>query len=83
VFEPFTVNVLPVVAGEEADVNDVNASASGSFAVTKKLRRAPSFTACVAGAVTVGGRSTLVTVTVVLAVPCSVFEAVKSTVYAP
>jgi hypothetical protein len=33
-FEAFTVNVLPVVGGEEADVNDVNASASGSFAVT-------------------------------------------------
>jgi len=82
-FEGFTVNVLPVVGGEDADVKDVNASLSGSFAVTEKLRRAPSLTVCVAGAVTVGGRSTFVTVTVVLAVPDSVFEAVKSTKYVP
>jgi len=79
----FTVNVLPVVGGEEADVNDVNASASGSFAVTEKEISVFSFPDAVAGAVTVGGRSTFVTVTVVLAVPDSVFEAVKSTRYVP
>jgi hypothetical protein len=48
--------------------------------VTVKLRRTPSFTVCVAGAVTTGARSTLFTVTVVVAVPVSPFAAVKVTV---
>ena len=51
------VNVLPVVAGDEAAVKDVIVLASGSFADTVNERRAFSFTVCVAGAVTVGGRS--------------------------
>ena len=69
VFPAPAVNVLPVVAGELAAVRDVIASPSGSAAVTVKLRATPSFTDCVAGAVTVGARSTLMTVNVVAAEP--------------
>ena len=71
VFPAPAVNVLPVVAGELAAVRDVIASPSGSAAVTVKLRATPSFTDCVAGAVTVGARSTFTTVKVVAAVPVS------------
>src|SRR5262245_32789337 len=81
-FEGTVVNVLPVVAGVEAAVS-VNASASGSPADTVKVISVFSFPDAVAGAVTVGGRSTLVTVRVVLADPVSAFEAVKSTLYVP
>jgi hypothetical protein len=83
VFVPFTVNVLPVVAGEEAAVKDVMALPSGSDAVTVKLRRTPSFTDCVAGAVTTGARSPTDTVSVVVAEPESVFDAVNVSVYVP
>ena len=44
VFVPFAVNVLPVVAGEEAAVNEVIASPSGSIADTVNVRRLPSVT---------------------------------------
>jgi hypothetical protein len=71
------VKVLPVVAGEEAAVKDVMVLPSGSFAVTVKERRAFSFTDCVAGAVTVGGRSPIVTVRAVAAEPESAFAAVN------
>jgi hypothetical protein len=86
VFPAPAVNVLPVVAGEEAAVNVVIAWPSGSVAVTEKLRRAPSFTVCVAGAVTTGARSTLFTVIVVDAEPDAagvVVDAVNVTVYVP
>ena len=42
-----------------------------------------SFPEAVAGAVTVGARSTFVTVTVVAAEPLSAFDAVNVTVYVP
>jgi hypothetical protein len=82
-FEAFTVKTLPVVGGDEAAVNELIASPSGSFAVTLKLMFVFSSPDAVAGAVTVGARSTLATATVVLAVPDSEFEAVKSTEYVP
>jgi hypothetical protein len=80
VLPPPAVKVLPVVAGEEAAVNEVIASASGSAAVTVKVISVFSFPEAVAGAVTTGARSEFVTVTVVAAEPESVFVAVKVTV---
>jgi hypothetical protein len=77
------VKVLPVVAGEEAAVNELIASPSGSFADTVKVISEFSAPEAVAGAVTVGARSTLFTVTTVDAVPESAFAAVKVTVYVP
>jgi hypothetical protein len=44
------------------------------------VRRFPSVTVCVAGAVTTGARSTLFTVITVDAVPVSPFDAVNVTV---
>src|SRR5512143_1778900 len=58
-------------------------SPSGSLAVTVKVRRTFSLTDCVAGAVTVGARSTFVTVICVRAEPLSVFDAVNVTLYVP
>jgi hypothetical protein len=63
-FDAFVVKVLPVVGGEEDAVNEV-IGPSGSIAVTVNVRRFPSVTDWVAGAVTTGARSTLFTVTVV------------------
>jgi hypothetical protein len=83
VFAAFAVKVLPVVAGEEAAVNELIASPSGSFADTVKVMSVPSFPDAVAGAVTVGARSTLVTVTTVEAEPERAFDAVTVTVYVP
>ena len=78
------VNVLPVVAGDEAAVKDVIVLASGSFADTVNERRAFSFTVCVAGAVTVGGLSAgAPIVSVVAAEPESPFAAVKVSVNVP
>ncbi len=78
------VNVLPVVAGEEAAVKDVMALPSGSFAVTVKERRTFSFTVCVAGAVTVGGLSAgAPIVSVVAAEPDRAFAAVNVSVNVP
>jgi hypothetical protein len=54
VFPAPAVNVLPVVAGEEAAVKDVIAGPSGSAAVTVKVISVFSFPETVAGAVTVG-----------------------------
>ena len=67
VFVPFGVNVAPVGSG--AAVNEVMAPPSGSLAVTVKLRAEFSATVCVAGADTVGARSTLATMIWVFAVP--------------
>jgi hypothetical protein len=83
VFVAFAVNVLPVVAGEEAAVKDVIALPSGSDAVTVNVRVLPSFTVCVAGAETVGARSPAVTMSVVVAEPESVFVAVNVSVNVP
>jgi hypothetical protein len=77
------VKVLPVVAGEEAAVNELIASPSGSFADTVKVISVFSFPDAVAGAVTVGARSTLFTVTNVDAEPERAFDAVTVTVYVP
>ena len=55
------------------------ASPSGSEAVTVKVVSWPSFVDIVAGAVTTGARSTLVTVIAVVAVPESAFDAVNVT----
>jgi hypothetical protein len=77
------VNVLPVVAGEEAAVKDVMALPSGSFAVTVKVISVPSFPEAVAGAVTVGGLSPAVTVSVVAAEPDRAFDAVNVSVNVP
>jgi hypothetical protein len=79
VFEAFTVNVLPVVAGELDDVKDVIVFASGSVADTVKLPATFCWKDAVAGAVTVGARSTLFTVTVVAAEPERAFVAVTVT----
>jgi hypothetical protein len=68
VLPAFVVNVLPVVAGEEDAVNEASVAASASDAVTTKVRRLPSVTDCVAGAVTTGARFTLFTVIAVDAV---------------
>ena len=78
-----TVKTLPVVAGEEAAVSELIASPSGSFTVTLKLMFVFSFPDAVAGAVTAGARSTLVTVTWVDDEAESVFVAVNVTVYVP
>jgi hypothetical protein len=70
VFPAFAVNVLPVVAGELAAVREAIVWPSGSTADTVNVRLIPSFTLCVAGAVTTGARSaTSFTVITVAAVP--------------
>src|SRR5512138_1700945 len=58
-------------------VNDVMASPSASFAETVTVRSEFSFTEAVAGAVTVGARSTLLTVIAVDAEPDRAFVAVN------
>jgi hypothetical protein len=73
------VNVAPAVMAVPAAVSEVIAWASGSFAETVKLKSEFSFTEAVAGAVTVGARSTLLTVIAVDAEPESVFVAVNVT----
>jgi hypothetical protein len=75
------VKVLP--AGKEAAVNEVIAWPSGSAADTVKVISVFSAPEAVAGAVTTGARSTLLTVTTVAAVPDRAFDAVKVTVYVP
>ena len=77
------VKLLPVVAGDEAAVNETIASPSGSFADTVKVISVPSFPDAVAGAVTTGARSNCVTWTVVAAEPERAFAAVTVTVYVP
>ena len=73
----FAVNVAP--AGSAEAVRLVIASPSGSDAVTTKVISVFSAPVAVAGAVTTGARSTLVTVMTVVAEPESVFVAVKVT----
>ena len=77
------VKVLPVVAGEEAAVNVVIACPSGSAAVTLTVPATLLAKLAVAGAVTTGARSTLLTVTVVDAEPLSAFVAVTVSVLVP
>ena len=74
------VKLLPVVAGDEAAVNELIASPSGSDADTVKLPATPWLKDWLAGAVTTGARSTLFTVTIVAAVPERAFDAVTVTV---
>src|SRR6185503_13962133 len=71
------VNVAPAVMAEPAAVSEVIACASGSFAETVNESAAPTVPFCVAGAVTVGGRSTLFTVIAVDAEPERAFVAVN------
>ena len=70
-------NVAPAVTAEPEAVSEVMASPSGSLAVTLTVRSEFSFTEAVAGAVTVGARSTLLTVIAVDAEPDNVFVAVN------
>jgi hypothetical protein len=83
VLPAFVVKVLPVVAGEEAAVNEAIASPSGSPADTVKLPATPSLKDAVAGAVTTGARSIWFTVIAVEAEPERAFDAVNVTVYVP
>jgi len=75
--EAFAVNVAPVGSG--AAVRDAMASPSGSAAVTVNVMRTLEEPLTVAGAVTTGARSVLVTVIAVAAVPESAFDAVNVT----
>ena len=77
VFVAFAVNVAP--AGKPVAVRLVIVSPSGSEAVTVKVISGFSAPVTVAGAVTTGARSTLVTVMLVVAEPESVFVAVNVT----
>jgi hypothetical protein len=77
VFAAFFVNVAP--AGRGAATRLVMASPSGSAADTVKVISVFSAPEAVAGAVTTGARSTLVTVIVVDAEPLRAFEAVNVT----
>ena len=70
-------NVAPAVMAVPAAVSDVIASPSGSLAVTETMSSEPSFTEAVAGAVTTGARSTLLTVIAVDAEPERAFVAVN------
>jgi hypothetical protein len=83
VLVPFAVNVLPVVAGEEAAVNEVIAWPSGSDADTVKVISVFSFPEAEAGAVTAGGRSLGDTVSDVAAEPDNAFDAVNVSMYVP
>jgi len=73
------VNVAPAVTAVPAAVSEVMASPSTSAALTLTARGEFSFTEAVAGAVTVGARSTLFTVIDVDAEPDNVFVAVNVT----
>ena len=65
VFPAFVVNVLPVVGGLLAAVNETIASPSGSAADTVNVSREFSLVALVAGAVTTGARGQSQMLTVV------------------
>jgi hypothetical protein len=71
------VNVAP--EGTPVAVSEVMGSPSGSVTVKFRVRRWPSATEAVAGAVTTGARSTLVTVMAVELEPASAFLAVNVT----
>ena len=77
VLAAFAVNVAP--AGSGAAVSDAIASPSGSAALTVNVISEFSAPEAVAGAVTTGARSTLVTVIAVVAEPLSAFDAVNVT----
>jgi glucosamine 6-phosphate synthetase-like amidotransferase/phosphosugar isomerase protein len=79
VFAAFFVNTAPAVMAVPVAVRLVMASPSGSTADTVKVISVFSAPEAVAGAVTTGARSTLVTVTVVDAEPLRAFEAVNVT----
>ena len=79
VFEAFFVKTAPAVMAVPVAVRLVMASPSGSEAVTRTVSSEPSATVAVAGAVTTGARSKLVTVIVVVAEPESAFDAVNVT----
>ena len=70
-------NVAPAVMAVPEAVSEVIASPSMSDAETPTVRSEFSFTEAVAGAVTVGARSTLFTVIAVDAEPDNVFVAVN------
>src|SRR6185436_12567729 len=71
------VNVAPAVMAVPAAVSEVIAWPSGSFAETVNERSTPTEPLAVAGAVTVGARSTLFTVIAVEAEPERAFVAVN------
>jgi hypothetical protein len=79
VFEAFAANVAPAVMAVPVAVSEVIASPSGSEAVTLTVSSAPSAPVAVAGAVTTGARSTLVTVIAVVPEPERAFDAVNVT----
>jgi len=79
-FEALIANVLPVIGGLLVLVKDVTGWPSGSVAVSVKVISVFSAPEAVAGAVTTGARSTLLTVTVVAAEPERAFDAVNVTV---
>jgi hypothetical protein len=83
VFPAPAVNVAPAVRAVPAAESEVMGSPSGSLAVTMTARGEFSFTEAVAGAVTVGARSTLLTVMAVDAEPESTFDAVNVTAKLP
>jgi hypothetical protein len=78
----FVVNapLFPAGSAERSAVRDEIALPSGSDAVTRTVRVAPSAVVAEAGAMTAGARSMFVTVTAVEAEPESAFEAVNVTV---
>jgi hypothetical protein len=76
-------NVAPAVTAVPEAVSEVMASPSMSAAVTLIVRSEFSLTEAVAGAVTTGARSTLLTVIAVDAEPESVFDAVNVTAKLP
>ena len=77
VFPPFGVNVAP--DGSGAAVSELIACASGSLAVTEKVRSAPSGPDAVVGAIAMGARSTFVIEIVVVSFPERAFAAVNTT----
>src|SRR5439155_72617 len=81
VLDPFGANVAPL--GRLAAVSEVIASPSGSAAVTVKVSAPFSAAERLAGAVTTGGWSTVVTVDDVAALPLRAIWAVNVTAYGP
>jgi hypothetical protein len=79
VFPAPAVNVAPAVMAVPVAVSEVIASPSGSDADTVKVISVFSAPETVAGAVTTGARSTLVTVMFVVAEPLNAFDAVNVT----
>ncbi len=78
-FAAFFVKTAPAVTAVPVAVRFEIASPSGSLTVTMIVKGEFSGTVAVAGAVTTGARSTLVTVMFVVAEPESAFAAVNVT----